>query len=388
MDDDYYVFIDESGTPSLHTEKNGVLPYLVYSAVVICGKNLSNACNTLNDIQTKYFPQNKYLKSQHIPNDHNGYVKTINILTELKGFEHYVYTIVIDKSKINIQSGLSYKSVFIKYFNRIIAQHLTSDNVDLHIVFDKTGYIEFQDELANYMKKNGCGVTLFSNNTFKLSEDQKEEPLLQIADFYAGTISKYYCGKFDKNKASIIHDNFLRKKVSIEWFPRNSVPMFAAETAFESTYNDEITKIAIQSAINYLDKNKDDTVGCELILYFLQETQRNPLRYISSKEIKSSLKARNVEIGDPIVKVSELRDKGVFIISPIGKKGYKFPNNVLEIAEFYNRLISNILPQLKRCTILNKVLWDNSKGQYNLLASTEFDVLSKLCDIASGLKMD
>ena len=100
MPENYYVYIDESGTPDLHTEKEGVLPYLVYSAFVIREKDIVSARNTLESIHTKYFPQNKYLKSQHIPNDHNGYVKTINILTELNGFEHYVYAIVINKSRI------------------------------------------------------------------------------------------------------------------------------------------------------------------------------------------------------------------------------------------------------------------------------------------------
>lgn len=386
MPENYYVYIDESGTPDLHTEKEGVLPYLVYSAFVIRENDIVSARNTLKSIHTKYFPQNKYLKSQHIPNDHNGYVKTINILTELNGFEHYVYTIVINKSRINGQSGLSYKPVFIKYFNRIIAQHLASGDGDLHIIFDKTGYVEFQEELKGYMDRKGFGPNLFSNNSFALSEDQIEEPLLQIADFYAGTVAKYYCGKFDQNRASIIHDNFLRKKVSIEWFPREIVPMFAAASAFESTYNAEISNIAIQSATDYLELHADDIVGCELIRYLLQEAHRNPLRYISSKEIKTSLLARNIEIGDPIVKVSELRDKGVLIISPIGKKGYKFPNNEQEIADFYNRLIGNVLPQLRRCNILNSVLWNNSKGHYNILAYPDFSLLSSLCSVAGGSK--
>ena len=157
--------------------------------------------------------------------------------------------------------------------------------------------------------------------------------------------------------------------------------MFAVTKDFDNRYDETITRIAIESAEKYLSEHATDTIGCELILYILQETRRNPFRYISSKEIKTNLRSRNVEIGDPIVKVSELRDKGVLIISPIGKKGYKIPNNEQEIAEFYNRLNGNVQPQLRRCFVLNKVLFEQSNGKYNLLSSSEFETLNKLCNV-------
>lgn len=377
-----YIFIDEYGTPDLEIDKNGVEPFLIYAAVVVEESELDNARYVLDSIHNKFFSQNRYLKSSSIKNDDNGYAKTINILTELKRLKHYIYAVIVDKKDINQQSGLSYKTVFIKFFNRIIAQHISNENVDVHICFDKTGYVEFQNELRVYMDKYGFGPTLFSNNTYTLSDDKTEEPILQIADFYAGTLGKYYCGKFDENKAKVINEGFIKKIASIQWFPQYAIPMFAVDTAFDSDYNEEITKIALASAEKYLNTNSNDTVGCELILYILQETRRNPLRYISSKEIKTNLKNHNVEISDPIVKISELRSKGVLIISPIGKKGYKLPNNEQEIAEFYNRLIGNVVPQLKRCFILNNVLLEESNATYNLLASPEFELLSQLCELA------
>lgn len=378
----FFVYIDESGDPSLDVEKKGVSQCLVYAAVVIRESDVVNARQLLAEIHNKYFSQNHYLKSQHIPNDHNGYVKTISILTDLIKLKHFVYALVIDKSRINKQSGLSYKKVFIKFFNRFIAQRLISQDGDIHIYFDKTGYAAFQNELTNYMQEHGVCQNLFSNNTFELAEDKDEEQLLQMADFYAGTINKYYCGNFDKNKGNIIHNNFLRKNVSVEWFPYDILPLFAVADSFESNYNEEITKIAIQSATNYMEKHPDDRIGIELIRYILQETHKNPLRYISSKEIKANLKLQNVEISDPIVKISELRNKGVLIISPIGKKGYKIPNSEQEIAEFYNRLSGNVIPQLRRCFILNKMLLDKSKGRYNMLSSNEFELLSALCELS------
>ena len=143
MEKSKFIFIDESGTPDLYFEKGGVLPYLIYAAVVIDGNEIENAHNVLNTIHNKYFNQNRYLKSSHIPNNDSGYVRTINILTELTSLKHYVYAIVIDKSRIKENSGLSYKKVFIKYFNRLIAQHINDTESDIHIIFDKTGYVDF-----------------------------------------------------------------------------------------------------------------------------------------------------------------------------------------------------------------------------------------------------
>lgn len=376
-----YIFIDEFGNPDLNIEKGGTQPYLIYAAVVIDENELDNAKQVLRIIHDKYFPQNRYLKSKQINNSEKGYVVTVNILTELKRLKHYVYAVVVDKKNLDSKSGLAYKDVFIKYFNGLIARHLYNEDVDTHVCFDKTGWPEFQKELCNYMERKGWGPTLFSNNTYTLSDDQTEEPLLQIADFYAGIFGKYYCGKYDENRSKVIHDGFIRKISIIDWFPRTIVPMFAADAAFDSNYNKEITRIAIASAESYLNTHSNDIVGCELIRYVLQETRRNPMRLISSKEIKTNLKARNVEIGDPIVKISELRDEGVLLISPIGKKGYKIPNNEQEIAEFYNRLIGNVQPQLKRCYLLNKVLFEKSNGNYNILSSYEFELLSRLCDM-------
>ena len=90
MEKSKYVFIDETGTPSLDVEKGGVLPYLVYAAVIIESDEIETARIVLSNIHDKYFKQNRYLKSSHIPNDDGGFARTINIFTELKGLKHYV----------------------------------------------------------------------------------------------------------------------------------------------------------------------------------------------------------------------------------------------------------------------------------------------------------
>ncbi len=225
-----FIYIDESGTPSLEIEKSGVLPYMVYSAFILEEDMIEKAKEKLRQIISQNNIQQGYIKSVNIPNDAKGYNLRLKILTELKDIEHYVIALIIDKSKINDTSGLHYKKSYIKYFQRLLSKQFLQRYSEFHIVFDKLGRVDFQNSLNEYMLDSGIvGRTLFSNNTFRLADDITEEPLLQLADFYAGTINKYFCQKYEPNQAKYIHDNFLKGKVTYEWFPSESITLVAAE---------------------------------------------------------------------------------------------------------------------------------------------------------------
>lgn len=67
------------------------------------------------------------------------------------------------------------------------------------------------------MDRHNLLQTLFSNNSFKIKDDIVEEPLVQVADFYAGCIGKYYCGQYQLGQAETIN-NILRS-YSLNGFP-------------------------------------------------------------------------------------------------------------------------------------------------------------------------
>jgi hypothetical protein len=107
----------------------------------------------------------------------------------------------------------------------------------------------------------------------------------------------------------------------------------------------------------------------------------DPYKPISSKEIKNKLNRKGLSISDPIVEISRLRDRGVYIVSPIGKKGYKFPCNSKEIAEFFDRISLNVIPQLKRAYILHKILVGQSYGEHNIFKDDNYKLLESLIDV-------
>lgn len=375
-----HVFIDEYGSPSLEIEKDGVTPYFIYTGVVIEQSNLGLAAEIHNQIVNSYFG-GTHIKSSNIPNNDKGHVKRIKILSDLAKLNHYVVALVVDKSKINNNGGLAYRESFYKFFNNLFSTHFFEKYEEYHLHLDKLGWPKFQQSLRNYMTEHGSGRTLFANNTFDLKDDITEEPLIQVADFYAGCIGKYYCGKLIKNQAEAIH-NQIRTHLSIDWFPKEYISYLGASSFNSEEFNREILDIAITTANQYLQK-ESDPIGCEIVKILLQEAQLNPLRHISSNEIKKKILSLNLKIGDPITAIAQLRDKGVFVISPLGKKGYKLPCNEHEIAEFFDRLSSQVIPYIQRGQILHQILVEQSIGKYNILKKDEYSLLSSLIDVVT-----
>jgi hypothetical protein len=181
----------------------------------------------------------------------------------------------------------------------------------------------------------------------------------------------------DKGQAQAIN-NQIKSRLFIEWFPREYVNFLVAG-AFNDDFSQPIFEIAIKTANEFLDKNSD-TVGCEIVKVFLQESSNNPYRPISSGELKRKLNTKGIKINDPIHEIAQLRNKGVFIVSPLGKRGYKLSCNEKEIAEYYDRLSSNVIPQLRRGHILHKILTEQSISKYNVLGNERYSLLNSLID--------
>lgn len=372
-----HIFIDESGTPALDLNKGNENRYIIYVGVVIEEKELLRARNIHKHIIDNYCG-GRIIKSHKIKNDKRGHFRRMKILSELKGLNHYVVALVVDKSRI-YGAGLSYRQSFIKFFNNLISKQFVEKYSEYHIHFDKLGYKEFQNDLVEYMNEKGHGPNLFANNSYDIKDDESEEPLIQIADLYAGCVHQYYTEVIDRAHTEAVH-NYIKSNLFIEWFPEESINYFGAVAFPKNDFDPNISKIALSTAKRYLE-NEQDEIGIEITKIILQEAYLNPYRHISSREIKRKMGAKGINIGDPISEIAKLRDKGVFIVSPQGKKGYKFPCNEREIAEFFDRLLSNIVPQLKRAHILHRILIEQSFSYYNILANERFKLLRSLIDV-------
>ena len=94
-----HIFIDEFGTPALNVNKEGVVPYFAYAAVVIEESELENARAVHQQVIKKYF-NGTHIKSSNIHNDEKGHTKRLNIINDFSAIKHYVVALLVDKAKI------------------------------------------------------------------------------------------------------------------------------------------------------------------------------------------------------------------------------------------------------------------------------------------------
>ena len=149
----------------------------------------------------------------------------------------------------------------------------------------------FYTDFYNFIKNNN-GEADLKEHDIKCAED-----FINFADFYAGVIGKYFCGKYEESRAKTIHDT-IRTKLSIQWVPHDTISFIVASNDFDATFNHELFQLSIKTAEEYLDKCYDDRGGCELIKYMIQEARYNPWRHISSKELKERLLNKKIEIAN------------------------------------------------------------------------------------------
>lgn len=76
-----------------------------------------------------------------------------------------------------------------------------------------------------------------------------------------------------------------------------------------------------------------------------------------------------------------MRDKGIIIVSPQGKCGYKIPNSINDMIMFYNRYQSSIIPMLRRIQTSNELILLKIVNEINILKNApEFTLTQALID--------
>lgn len=231
-----YIYIDEMRNGSLPKEEDCNNNYYVFASVVVNEDKLELLRTIHQQIVDKHFQSSGLLKSKSISKSFIW--EDIALLFQRVDF--YVAYLVVDMNRV--PNGLSHsKWSFIKYCNNIITKKRINEYDEIHVRFDKTYQEKFKCELETYMGYKGLQPTLFSNNTFQVVDDMQEEPLLQVADFYAGLIGRYYRNsKKDRQlKLDDIYNanssRFIPMFLPEEEIPLHTAPLVAGD-AFEKRY--------------------------------------------------------------------------------------------------------------------------------------------------------
>lgn len=375
---EFYAFIDESGDPSLKTDKPGVSKYYSIAAVVTDESRLENLERSIDGIRKKYYG-NGEIKSSNTDD-----VRRLRVLEDLQDVHFHFRALAVDKDAIYRDSGLIYKQPFIKFISGLLYRSLIRSYPDVEVRADQHGREEFMTEFRNYIRENHI-PDLFRET--KLIHVQSHESILvQLADFLAGTARKMY----ERTTSSEVCEAFLlllksKKLIIDEWPPRYANH---SEDALDGVEHDAVVRrVALDAASTFILDNQerpdiDTHLQLVVLKYLLSNAKYGPGEYISGDEILDHLTTQGLgDISSHQLKsnvISRLRDSNVLISS--SNKGYKIPLTYRDFMDFVELVDGQTLPLLERLDRACRSLHEASLGATDALGNPRFERLRHILE--------
>jgi len=344
-----YIYFDEFGNAFLDTESKLSTPsHFIYTAVVIDEKDIEKAKDLRQSISNQ-FRQGSPIKSSKL-----NIEKRLKIISEFKKIDFGVFSLVIDKRKID-NKNLEDKTVFYKFFQRIFLTQFVERYESFEIYFDKIGEEKFRESLRNYIGKRVFQPTLFQpDRVYKIADDKYEEPLIQMADFFSGCVGKIYCSSHkDKNANEIF--NGINDRLFVDFYPYETSNYLGKYNKDIDISDKKVGELCLKIVLDYLQSDKATLEETELLKHLLLIYKTDPYRLSESYELVNVLSRVNKKSSIDNLRelISSLRYKGIIIVSIEGKYGYKIPNKKNDLIGFYNRYLKSIIPMLTKMSIAN-----------------------------------
>lgn len=378
-------FIDESGDKSIHFEKGGVTTYFIVSAIIIDEESVSQVREQFREISSKH-TQAPEIKSN--AKAFQNIEKRLELLKAISSLDFRIYSVIVDKRKIFEDSGLQFRNSFYKYINGLLDRELYDYYPYLELISDKHGTDKFMEGFVTYVEENHKQTELFKGPTFSFS-DSKDEPLIQLADFVAGSIAKCYePEKFDPRNREIL-DILDKKILHLREWPEVPLKFFGKVDNVDEQYNQELVDF-IFFRINEFILLHQDTGNPEIknqlisIYYLIFRFKKNPYSYVYSDEIIDRISVRGINISKRVLNkdiIAKLRESKILITS--SSNGYKIPCSKADIIRFYNNYSSKIIPMIDTIGKVDIVIKNATSGNINLLANEEYRLLKDLIETAS-----
>jgi hypothetical protein len=248
---------------------------------------------------------------------------------------------------------------------------------------DEHGGPEFQASLREYVAAR-YSDDLFGDSAFQ-TKSSDSDVLIQVADFFAGTVAHIYEGKASDDVVEV-YKNILRNQTLglLEWPPKyqSLIPPPMSESAYaDYRVHQQALKQADQFLANIGDHPNEDERLQLCILDFLRfRSEFVSDEYVSTDDIAKHLANKGFQgLGDQKIRssgIAKLRDSEVIIAS--ATKGYKIPRSRADINDFLELASSQILPLLDRVKKARDVYRLSSVGEYDILAEDQFAQIRKL----------
>jgi hypothetical protein len=370
-----HVFVDESGDPSLEVDREGVSEYFVLTAIILDSSDVEVEEEKARRIAAKYFPKGE-IKSSKIGGNQSRRSQIIREVAKLR-FRHFSQ--VIDKSRILEDSGLRFRRSFVKFINRILYKNLFQSFSDLQVIADEHGRSDFMEGFPSYLERR-LPQRLFETWTFDFA-NSGSQPLLQIADLIAGSISRCYAGLDPMTILEPIRSHTL---IIDEWPPRFPEPMGLDELGELEKHNFIVRHVALEKAEQFIDsrslsEDRDEMAQVAAARYLLYHFRSiDPEEYIPTAVLHEHLENLGFTMSVRVLRASvigRLRDESVFIAST--RKGIKIPYSASDLIDFVSTVNTQVVPYLKRLEICRKQFLIATNGSLDVVTQKQFPDLAR-----------
>lgn len=355
------IYIDEFGNTHLDLSKKGTFSHFVYASVII-DKSDTQKAEDLRKKLCRNFRLGPDLKSSNIKEAQ--FSKRLDILTELvAGLDFKIDILVINKAKLT-GPGLKHKRVFYKYFQSLFVNKYNQKFESFSIFADKVGE-DFKKELTTYVLRKGIQKDLFNQERSFALADDKNEKLIQLADFICGCAGKIFCTSHSHDRAKELF-NLIHTRSSIEYFPFESSSILEVEPSTE--IDTQIRKMNLAVIKKYYEKKQSTSREKSRLLEYLRfQAEINPERLVPTSELLYYMNNYYPKFSSEKVRtlIRDLRYDGLFIVSHSGKSGYKLANSYNDIYEHFKHFLKYVVPMLQKIKILNSTISDNSFNKIN-----------------------
>jgi len=380
-----WAFVDECGSSALDSSKDCVSHLFICVAVVVDDENLSLCRSGLRNVQEK-FGVGSEIKSSKIGKKHDRRLKMLEMVCDLP---FCYYAVIINKDRIKKSSGLQYKRSFYKYVNDMLYQILAKSGMSMSVVADPVGGEDFINSLKAYVLKKGYD-RLFTSFDYDCC-NSVDEPLIQLADLIAGTLS--YC--FDSKNISDYSLKFRSllkdKEVGIKCWPIDWA--LQSEVDRYNSCDDILSAALIRRAVNFISKYENDSdtdrkmqvLVLDRLLFSrsfeekqMQSMYADNLIYVIDSELSQKLnrQALSSRVIGPI------RDDGVIIAG--SNEGYRLALSLEDIDDYLSHDRNIIGPMLSRLKMARETVKIDTLNVIDILKNDEFEILRYLLDTYVG----
>jgi hypothetical protein len=375
--------IDEFGTNSIETQKDGVSSHFLICATLIKEENLIPAKKIIDEVRKTHF-QNSEIKSSNVKRA--KHTRRLTILNELNQIDFTIYLIVVDKEEINSE-GLSIKESFYKYFNKLLVTDLNRINNKITFIADQIGTTEYQKSFQKYIENKVTQYDLFNETKLFEFSDSKENNLVQLSDFIVGSLAKCFDKKhFQENSSEYL--TLLKDKLNVRFWPNNIANYLRTDKETEN-FDPKIAELSLNLVKDYIAKNEKkvetDFIAQIYLLKYLMLIQKvSPHYFIQTHELMDKLKNEiGLEYSVRLFRkniIGNLRDNNVIIVSS-NSGGYKLPVNKSDLTEFVNRYNSILQPMLSRMKKCRDSILLGSMKEIDILDYPEFESLKEIIEL-------